>query len=307
MRVPLDLLIFNPPNPEFYYVPVGTFAICDWLRQRGYQSRIVNLCLPSCDPISRRIRGVLEQYEPRNVGLVLHWKETLNQVLGVGAIVDEFRPGLPIWAGGITAGCFATELLESIPFLSGVIRGDAEIPLERICAGLPSSSIPNLFHRKDGAIAAPETAWWAGGEFLDGLEFGDLRFLDDWPAYLRLVDHRLGIPLAAGRGCQRDCGYCGGSRSAFRIHSGRPVMSLRSPARLVSDVRLAFELGARNFLLTHSAEVCSRVLTELGRAFPRPLPFALHLELWSPPNRQLLDQYVELGNGAERPLRHVLL
>lgn len=303
----VDLLILNPPSSEFHYVPVGSFALASWLGQQGYEARIVSLANVPPRDAPAYAKAAIERHEPRHVGLLLHWKETLNAFLSIGERIHRAWPQLPIWSGGITAGYYAAEMLERFDFLRGVVRGDPEPAMRTICSGGDLAAAPNLFHRGPEGIRAPRADWFADTGFLNELRYGDLSRIDDRERYLQLIDTRLGLPLAAGRGCAHDCGYCGGSRSAFKLHSARPKLSLRSPARVVDDLQQAFELGARCFLVTHVSAVAEEILDEIARRFPAPLPFTVHLEAWDVPHRSLLARYAGMRPAKGCLPRHVLL
>lgn len=68
---------------------------------------------------------------------------------------------------------------------------------------------------------------------IDALRFADLSPLIDAERYIDKINAKLGFPLLIGRGCVFDCAYCGGSRHAFRLHSGRckPVLDSSHPRR----------------------------------------------------------------------------
>jgi hypothetical protein len=303
----LDFLILNPHSDEFYYIPMGTFAICEWLQRKGFAARIVNLAHARKCEVRERIDEAITLHKPRNVGLILHWKETLNAFLFAGSHIRKTYPKLPIWAGGITASAYATDLLKNTGILDGVIRGDSELALEALCRGTSPEQVPNLYYLKGGQVVEPREIWCADGEFLDELCFGNISCVDDRERYLKLIDTRLGFPLAIGRGCAHDCGYCGGSRSAFLMHSRRSYLALRSVGRIIDDLELALEFGAKTFLLSHSTTICDRLLDEIHSRFPRPVPFTLNLELWEVPTETLLQKYSALGSNPDILPRHLVL
>lgn len=302
----LDLLILNPYSAEFSYVPMGTFGICDYLERSGFRARVVNLALSHPCEVRGCMDAALQRYEPRHVGVILQWKETLPSFLTIADHVHRTVPDVPIWAGGMTASYFAADLLHSSP-ISGVVRGDSEIPLAEICDGAPAQSIPNLLYRKGSEIAASKACWVADAKALDAIRFGRLDFLDAHPDYLRRIDERLGLPLAIGRGCAYDCGYCGGSRSAFQLHSSRSAIALRDPGTIVADLELCLRHGARQFLLSHTEDACRGVLEAIRQRFPGPLPFSLNLESWTVPSSALLEEFAALRCAEPSRPRHVLL
>ncbi|MGX1412825.1 cobalamin-dependent protein [Bradyrhizobium elkanii] len=291
----LDLLIINPYHDEFYYVPMGSFAIARFLKDNGYNVRILNLALAnSKKEVGNRLEQALWKYEPRHIGVVFHWKETMHSAMTAAMSANRLRPNSRIWVGGITASAYAQEILSSAPYIDGVIRGDAELPILQILQDLPPSGTANFFYRGGTRVIAPTSLWVANDEFLNNLIYGDLSFIDDLRDYLTLLDTRLGVPLAGSRGCWHDCGYCGGSRSAFRAHSGRNVVSARHPTRFVDDLSLAYRYGARTFLISQPAKRCELILAEISRRYGSRLDFTIHLEPWEIPSRAALVSYASI-------------
>lgn len=303
----LDILIVNPHSAEFFYLPVGTLAIADYLRSHDLEVAVLNLPSYGRDEAMRRLDKIMVDQRPKAVGLILHWKEVINGFTEAGSYLARSWPETPIWVGGITASAFAEELLRRFYFAEGVIVGDAELPLLALCRGAFGEEVPNLTYRINGVIRTSTSHWCANAAFLSRLRYGQLDLLLDIERYLKRVDSRLGLPLAPGRGCVFDCGYCGGSREAFRWHSGRAEMAIRSPRAVVEDLAAAYEHGARNFLLSHLTGVAEGILDEVRRRFGEAPPFSLNLEPWGRPSQRLLEKYAAFRWATGNTGRFLLL
>jgi len=86
-----------------------------------------------------------------------------------------------------------------------------------------------------------------------------------------------------GRGCKYNCCFCGGSCSAFKLHSNRTKMSLRSTDHIIQDIKTMDELGIHQSFLSHSSVVSEKYWNNLLKKIKQEkIEPKLHLELWQP-------------------------
>ncbi len=235
--MPPRLLIVNCASPYFFYIPMGSFGLCDFLAQRGVEARIFSPSLYPEAESGQRLREALERLRPTHVGLVCHWQETAHGLLAALATVRDWSDSVVTLCGGFTASYFAEDLLRTVAELDYVVTGDPEEPVAQLLEGRPPGEIANLVWREsDGNIGRSQQRWLMDTALLDRLSFADLSVLDDARRYLDKITAKLGFPLFLGRGCVFDCTYCGGSRHAFRLHSGRQAPVVRSLAAVRSDL-----------------------------------------------------------------------
>ena len=230
------LLIVNCASPYFLYIPMGSFGLCDALRQQGIAAAIHNPALYPESEMQSRLTAVLAEFQPTHVGFACHWQETVHGFLAALAVVREWSATVPTLAGGFTAAYFAEDLLRTVPALDFVVVGDPEAPVAQLLQGWPPEAIANLVWREQGAVARSTHCWRINRQQMDRLAFADCACLIDAELYLRQINAKLGFPLLLGRGCAFDCAYCGGSRHAFRLHSGRKKPVARSVAAIVADL-----------------------------------------------------------------------
>ena len=235
--MPPKLLIVNCASPYFFYIPMGSFGLCDYLRQRGMEARIFNPAQYGLQEAERRLLALLDEHAPSHVGFACHWQETAHGLLDALATVRAWNPAVVTLCGGFTASWFGEDLLASAPALDYVITGDPEEPVRQLLAGEPVETIPNLIHRRDGQVVRNPECWLADRALLDTLSFAGLDGLVDAGQYIETINTKLGFPLFLGRGCVFACEYCGGSRQAFRLHSGRLQPVCRSLAAVLADLR----------------------------------------------------------------------
>lgn len=149
---------------------------------------------------------------------------------------------------GFTAGYCGEALLQKWDFVDYVIKGDPEMPLERLLQGGDAPDIPNLIYRDGTAVRSSSLTYCIDDETISNLSFCTLHYLRDYELYVRTVETKLGFPLFVGRRCPFDCDYCGGGRQAFRRHSGRARPVTRSIDSILADLRRLQEYTTEIYL-----------------------------------------------------------
>jgi hypothetical protein len=286
------LLIINCASPYFFYIPMGSFGLCDFLAQQGVGARIFSPSLYPEVEMKARLMAVLETERPSHVGLVCHWQETAHGLLEALALVRGWSGDVVTVGGGFTASFFAEDLLNSLPGLDYVVTGDPERTMLALLQGEDPPTIANLVRREDGRAVRNDRAWLMDASTLESIAFGDLRFLVDSPRYIDKINTRLGFPLMLGRGCVFDCAYCGGSRHAFRLHSGRHKPVVRSHAAVLGDLH---RLKAHTRILYLCYENDQASIVSLFRAIAADPElrghFTLHYGAWHLVDAQFLEAY----------------
>jgi hypothetical protein len=297
------LLIINCASPYFFYIPMGTFGLCDYLGQRHIAARMFNPALYHADEVQAQLLAALTAVQPTHVGFVLHWQETAHGLLTALAEVKAWNPEVVTFCGGFTASYFAEDLLATTADLEYVIVGDPEEPVAQLLQGSPPESIANLVRRDEsGMVHRNERCWLIGQPLLDSISFAGLHFLIDADRYLEKINTKLGFPVFLGRGCVFDCAYCGGSRHAFRLHSGRYAPVTRSLAAILADLHV---LKGQTRLLYICYENDLAFVTALFQAIAEDKElqghFTLHYGAWHLLDRQFLESYRSAFNITVTP------
>ena len=194
------LLLVNCASPFFLYIPMGSFGLCDYLRQEGIEARIFNPALYSQGEAGQRLARLLDRFQPSHVGFALHWQETAHGLLEALATVRAWSPAVVTLCGGFTASWFGEDLLAAVAGLDYVVVGDPEEPVRQLLTGQPVAAIPNLIRRSHGRVVRNPATWLADAALLDRLSFADLDVLEDSGRYLEKINTKLAIPLFLGRG-----------------------------------------------------------------------------------------------------------
>ena len=252
----MRVCLVHVPRPEYAggqlqrtfinIMPVGLLGLADALDRDGHEVEVVHLGLASLRDPGFDLAAHLGGWGADLVGFSLHWHHQIAGVLQQARRVREALDQIPVVLGGLTATFFAEQLLARFSFFDMVVRGDGELALRRLAAGDAPATVPNLAHREQGAVTCNPLSYAASSAELSALDFSRLDLLRDADLYSArwflhpdetpaAHNHNKIFYLCGGRGCTVSCSFCGGSRSAHRLLSGRRQIALRSPERLAED------------------------------------------------------------------------
>ena len=231
-------------------IPMGVPALMNLLCDNGIPVRGVNF------PMEKRLNSrfnlrewLRDHREARMVLIDLHWYEHSYGAINVAQVVKQVLPDAWVILGGLTSSVFAGEILENLSVVDFVLRGDAERPLLALAQALMSedepgvqpdlSGVPNLTYRLDGQVVETPRTYCATPEDFADFNFIDLGWLeheDDYYVHEYLVidmevarkaregadiSKYRGRWITSARGCDFECSYCGGARSAHKAIAGR--------------------------------------------------------------------------------------
>jgi hypothetical protein len=286
-------LIINCPSEYFSYIPMGTFGLCDYLNEKGINSRILNLAL--YNKPDEVLSHYLNLFRPTHIGLIFHWQETAESFLWAGERIRSHSANVKIVAGGCTAGYFGEDLLEKCFFLDCVIKGDPEKPLELLLKDVELSEIPNLIYRDRSKIISNEVSYSVDRRTLSLISFSDVTYLYDYKLYLDAIDKKLGFPLFIGRGCVFNCDYCGGSRSSFRLHSSRMKPAVRCVEAVIADLKRLKDFTKKIYLCYEVDPDYIKFLFQAIREEKTLIKvFQLNYGAWQLPDSEFIAAYKDL-------------
>jgi clorobiocin biosynthesis protein CloN6 len=200
--------------------------------------RVVNLStvLLRCPDLD--LDAIIDALDAPVIGIDLHWMVHVQGCLAVAERIKQRRPEVRLMLGGISSTYYADELIR-YPFVDLVMRGyDTHEPvallLETLARGREPVAVPNLVWKtREGAVRdngmthlPPRVAC--------GVDWSGL----PEPIATRRLPIRE-IVCAHTAGCSYACGWCGGSRQAFRRLYGTARTVVRRPLR-----EIAREMGS---------------------------------------------------------------
>jgi len=231
-------------------IPMGVPALVNLLCDNGIPVRGVNFPMEKRLDSRFNLREWLRDHrEARMVLIDLHWYEHSYGAINVAQVVKQVLPDAWVILGGLTSSIFASEILENLAVVDFVVRGDAERPLLALAQALMSedepgvqpdlSGVPNLTYRLDGQVVETARTYCATPEDFADFNFIDLGWLeheDDYYVHEYLVidmevarkaregadiSKYRGRWITTARGCDFECSYCGGAKSAHKAIAGR--------------------------------------------------------------------------------------
>ena len=119
----LDCLLIHTPKFENWYkplgdflwinyMPIGIFALADYLVQHGYSSKIVHLGIEWIEDHDFNIVDFLEENKPDVAALSLHWHYQAYDVMKLAEAIKDKYPDVFTVVGGFTASYYHREILE---------------------------------------------------------------------------------------------------------------------------------------------------------------------------------------------------
>jgi clorobiocin biosynthesis protein CloN6 len=222
-----------PITPLYEYFPIGFKTIQRYLGERGYEVAILNLSTVLLKYPNLDLRALLASVDARLIGIDLHWMVHVQGSLEVARLAKSIHPETPIVFGGISSTYYARQLAE-YPFIDLVLKGyDTHEPLMVLMNELEGDRrlerVENLTWKRDGEIVENGLTY-APDAFSCGI---------DWTTVPRERGTQiLELMSTQNAGCAYNCGWCGGSRDAFRRVFKRKRAMVRKPA---AEVRYEFE------------------------------------------------------------------
>jgi len=201
--------------------PLGFFSLRQHLREQGKKVEIVNLaslmlCHPQID-----VDKLLGRLQAPVFGIDIHWMCHAHGAIEVAKRLKAVHPDCLVILGGISSTYYAKELI-TYPCIDAVVKGyDTLFPVDALVdevvkGGRDFSQIPNLVYKNSkGEICTTDFSHKPLRAYND--------VATDWSWYSNvkgtLRSSRM-IMTLLNTGCAYDCGWCGGSRYAYKNMMG---------------------------------------------------------------------------------------
>ena len=125
---PIDRTVPNY-TAVFMMFPVGLISIGAYLQDRGIKVKIINLAEKMATDKDFDVEQFLQRLDSRIYGVDLHWSVHSQGSVKIAEICKKYHPDSTIVLGGLTATCFADEIVSNFQFVDCIVRGEAEEPL----------------------------------------------------------------------------------------------------------------------------------------------------------------------------------
>ncbi len=254
-----DVIFIHPPRllqPDygknikfrrgsFIFIPMGVFAIADFLEREGFGVRIINYPLEQYLNYDWKLEDFLKNINFDVCAIDLHWIHNAHGAIEVAKIVKDVNPNAKVVLGGFSASYYHDQILKYYEEIDGVIRGEGEIPLlkyvQNIYKNRSLDSNPNLSYRDHSKQIKVNSLSYTA-KTLDNLNFTNVSLLKNAKQYFQYSRKLMGISfnLPIGRGCPFNCPFCAGGQRAQKSLVGRDNVVLRSPEKVIEDINEIF-------------------------------------------------------------------
>jgi radical SAM superfamily enzyme YgiQ (UPF0313 family) len=221
----IDLLLLFPPagNVINFMKHLGMAYLQTHLMACGFRVRQYS---PEHHVRIRDLLHFVSERRPRMIGFCCGD----NNYPLVRILASELKlhfPHIKIVVGGPT-GTFADKfILQNVPAVDLVVRGEGESAMQALLEGKPPDKIPGLSLKNNGKIVRNHDLWspdeWRG---MDSLDRYPSPYIDG------IFDGSEGLGVFTARGCNCACTYC-----SFR-EMGRRTLRYHSIERVMEELRI---------------------------------------------------------------------
>lgn len=294
-------------KPPIMFIPLGTVAIANFLREKGHECSIVNAYVEKKLDDKFDASKYAGKEKPDFVCMPLHWHFQSYDVIEAARKIKKECPGTRIVLGGFTASYFAKEILENFGFVDLIVRGDAEIPLLNIAEGNDYEKIPNLAWRDKGKAMLNPLTYRLDAEMLNSLSFTDFSPILHVEEYQRLGlpekdrDNKWLFVYNPGIGCNVNCSYCGGSCSSQKILNGREKAIFAHIEKAVSELKKLAAHSMGVWCVTFDpVEKSGYYLRLFKRLREEKVRVRCKFEAWHLPSKEFADEFAKtFEEGSE--------
>jgi len=297
-----------PSTPVFEMYPMGFVSIASILEKNGYRVAIVNVALRMLEDKNFQPREYLSGVEAELYGIDLHWMPHVHGAVNLARAVREVHPHKPIVMGGLSASYYHREILQQIPEVDFVLRGDStEEPFLQLMEALGHGDyrgVANLTYRERGRIKESPLSYVPStlDKYYLDYDYSIKAFrcsrhrLDTLP-YKEFMERPI-MAVLTRKGCESNCIACGGSEFSYREVCNRTEIAFRSPEKVVEDIKKVGEFRMPAFILgdiaLNSEEYGLKILRGIRE---EGVDVPLVLEFFYPPSKRFME---ELGKSVNR-------
>lgn len=308
-------------------IPMGVPALMNLLIDHGIIVKGVNFPMEKKLDANFSLTEWLSSHRQARMVLIdLHWYEHSYGAIDVAAHVKGILPDAWVIIGGLTASAFASEIIRDIPVVDFVIRGDAERPLLALAQALLTedqpgvlpdlSHVPNLTYRQNGQVIENPRTYCATPEDFADYNFIDLDWLEHQDEYFvheyLVVDMKLaeearqgadisqyrGRWITTARGCDFECSYCGGARSAHKAIAGRNGIVPVPVETIIKEIKQLLEHDAIQVCFSYDlAAMGERYWKTLFRTIRKEgIKIGLYNEFFQLPPSGFMKEFVKAAD-----------
>lgn len=195
--------------------PLGLLSLSAYLKGHGHQVFIHDCMGPEATAGIEANARIILDCDPEMVGFSTTTSSFLDGY-DLAVHMKRSRPRVKTVFGGVHVSALGAALLERFEDIDFICRGEGEITLSELAAGIEPAAIDGLVWRDGGQIIVNKDR--RPLDHLDDLPFPDYEGLKGFPRgyHLPLFSYIRppGATMVTSRGCPYQCSYC--DRSVFK-------------------------------------------------------------------------------------------
>lgn len=294
-------------------MPMGFIALANYLSDKGYDVEIIH------EQLERKLNSdyclVEDVCHADIICINLHWHYQSYNVLNAIKEIKECAPKISIVVGGFTASFFAEEIMSSLVKTDFIIRGDAEIPLDKLVKLLCLSatnydSVPNLVWRKNNQVTFNPQTYTATKDILKQLNYSNMSTIRHYQKYMQLKLNDLDsffekepdkyFYYNCGRGCPVDCSFCGGSATSQMIINARNSVVMLDLEDVIKELERAIKVGYTTWYTCFDPYPSSDYYPNLFKEIRKKnIRINCEFECWSLPSDSFIKEFSKAFNLAK--------
>lgn len=288
-----------PSTPLFEMYPVGFISMLNHVINQGYNGRISNLAVLMLSSDRFDVEKYITNIDAEIYGIDLHWLPHVQGAFNIARIIKRIHPDKKVLMGGFSASYFAEDIMQSNEAVDFILAGDFVEKqlvdlLNAVEKGSGLENVPNLFYREGEKIRKnpplkdddPTDVVFINYKILvrNSIKYHDVR---GHLPYYGWIKNPVAMTLIQ-RGCQYNCGFCGGSNFAYKNHYYPVSPVKRSPERIADELETVKEtINSPVFIAGDINQTGEKYYQSLFNEFrSRGLDMPLLTEYFVPPGRE---------------------
>ncbi len=288
-----------PSTPLFEMYPIGFISMLNHVINQGFNGRISNLAVLMLSDNHFDVEKYIKNIDAEIYGIDLHWLPHVQGAFNIARIVKRLHPDRKVLLGGFSASYFAEDILQSNEAVDFILVGDfiekqLITLLNAVESGSSLENVPNLFYRDGEKIRKnpplhdddPTAEVFINYKVLvkNSIKYHDVR---GHLPYYAWIKNPVGMTLVQ-RGCQYNCGFCGGSNYAYKNNYYMTSPVRRSADRIADELESVKEtINSPVFIAGDINQMGEKYYQSLFNEFrSRGIDMPLLTEYFVPPGRE---------------------
>ncbi len=293
-----------PSTPLFEMYPIGFVSMLGYALKHGYRGRISNIAVLMLSSNKFEVEKYIKNIDSEIYGIDLHWLPHVQGAFNIARIVKKIHPDKKVLFGGFTSSYFAEDIMKSNEAVDFILAGDfmekqLVTLLDTVEEGKSLEMVPNLVYRDGNKIRRnkplkdddPGDSVFIDYRILikNAIKYHDIR---GHLPYYNWIRNPVAVTLIQ-RGCQYNCGFCGGSNFAYS-NNYYPVSPVRRSPEIIADEIEAVKetISSPVFIAGDINQTGEKYYTALFREIrSRKLDLPILTEYFVPPGRDYFRDF----------------